>query len=159
MRSNRSFTLVELVFVMAILGILLAASVPRFAQTSERLRLEQTAFQLAQMLRYAHERAVAEGREIVWQWDESGHRAQLYVMQDDGLHSLEERFAMSPPLPPWVSVSLERTGDAAVTGIGFLQDGTSEHTTITVAHGKEHYVVTVDATTGQAVLSARTPPR
>ena len=154
-----AFTLIELVFVMAILGILLAASAPRFAQTTERLRVERSAFELTQLLRYAHERAVSEGREIVWVWDQGAHRARLEMTQDDGsTQPLGERMAMSLRLPDGISVALLRDG-SPVDRVSFLPDGTSQPTILQVIHGKDSYAATIDEATGRVLLFARPAPR
>ena len=58
------FTLIELILVSVVLSILLAAAAPRFQQTAQRLRAEQSAFECAQLLRMAHERAIAEGETL-----------------------------------------------------------------------------------------------
>ena len=144
---------------MAILGILLAVSLPRFAATSERLHTEHTAMALSQLFRYARELAVAQGREIVWVWDAETRRARLQTVQDDGSAQwLEERSAMSLPLPETMGLRLEREG-VPVDRVRFLPDGTSQQTTLYVTHGQDTYTVIVDGATGQALLSTRPPAR
>ena len=144
---------------MAVLGFLLVAAIPRFSQTAERLQVEQKAFELTQLLRYAHERAVAQGTEIIWVWDAQAHRARLEVVVEDGsTQPLEERLAASTRLPELLSVSLTRDG-APVDRVSFLPDGTSEPVTLQLAQGPTSYLVTIDATTGQAILSTRPPAR
>src|SRR3989338_7437801 len=75
--SQAGFTLVEVILVAVVLGMLMMVSVPRFQQTAQRLQTEQTAFALTQLLRYAHERAVAQGDEIIWVWDPETRQAHL----------------------------------------------------------------------------------
>jgi len=157
--KSRAFTLIELVFVLVILGILLVASIPRFANTTERLRLEQTAFEFAQLLRYAHERAVSEEQTIVWRWDETTHRARLELVKDDGTtQPIGERLTMSARLPVDVSVNVARQGES-VDEIHFFPDGTSEPTTVQVSNGHDSYNVQVDAATSHVALPTGTPPR
>ena len=151
------FTLIELVFVMAILGILLVAAAPRFAQTTERLRVERSAFELTQLLRYAHERAVSESREIIWVWAQGAHRAQLEITEDGSTQPIRERMGMSARLPDEISVALLRDG-TSVDRVSFLPDGTSQPTTLQVTHDKDSYTATIDETTGQVLLSARPAP-
>ena len=152
-----AFTLIELVFVMAILGILLVASAPRFAQITERLRVERSAFELTQLLRYAHERAVSESREIVWVWDQGAHRARLEMTEDGSTQPIRERMAMSARLPGEISVALLRDG-ASVDRVSFLPDGTSQPTTLQVSHDKDLYTATIDETTSQVLLSTGSTP-
>ena len=74
---RRGFTLIELALVAVILAILAAAAIPRLQQTALRLRVEQAASELAQLLRAAHEQAVASGEEMVWVWDPQASRARV----------------------------------------------------------------------------------
>ena len=157
-RHARGFTLVELVLVASVLGILLVASVPRFAQTANRLRVEQAAFELTQLLRYARERAVAQGREVRWVWEDDTRQAHLEAVGEDGQPALiPERAAHSSPLIPDASAALRR-GDKSVgcKCIRFFPDGTSESTTIAVRFHELIYTVTVHEATGQACLAAGT---
>jgi len=156
---SSSFTLIELVFVMAILGILLATSLPRFLRTADRLRTERAASELAQILRYAHERAVAEGREMVWRWDESAHRGWLESASDDGtFQPIEDRVSFRPPSGEVMVIALVRDG-VPVDRVPFFPDGTSQQSTLYVSHGDDRYTVTVNEATGQTLFSARPPAR
>jgi len=138
-----------------VLGLLLTASVPRFQQTAQRLHAEQTAFALAQLLRYAHERAVTQGNAMVWVWDAAARRARVASLGDDGQRQqwLSEHVARSRPIRDDIAVSLIR-GGAEVEAVTFFPDGTSEPTTLQVAHHAFNYTVTVDAATGQSHLTA-----
>ena len=139
---------------MAILGVLLTVSIPRFAATGERLRTEQAAVELSQLFRYAHERAVAQSAEIVWVWDSEARRARLQTVGDDGSAQwLDERSARSAPLSETIAVHLERDG-APVDRVQFFPDGTSQPTSVSLARGQDTYTVSVDGTTGQALLTA-----
>ena len=172
-QSHAGFTLIELILVAVILSILLAASMPRFQQTARRLRAEQTVFEFVQLLRLSHERAVAEGREIVWVWDDESHRAQLYALTTvDGdtaatARPIEDRFGRSARLVDDASLELEHPDGAGgcpegvpeqAACIRFFPDGTSEPTTMTVAVGPRSYVVTVNEATSHAVLTTGTAP-
>ena len=152
--SHAGFTLIEVVLVTIVLGLLLTASVPRFQQTAQRLHTEQTAFALTQLLRYAHERAVAQGNAIAWVWDAAGRRARLASVGDGGERQwLNEHVARSQPIRSDSVVSLVRQG-GEVDAVTFFPDGTSEPATLQVAYRAFSYTVTVDATTSQAILSA-----
>ncbi|MFG6487392.1 Tfp pilus assembly protein FimT/FimU [Roseateles sp. BYS78W] len=66
MRATRSrgFTLIEAVFVLAVLGIVLSAAVPSYASYLARQRLRHVAELLEMDLRRARELSVNEGRDI-----------------------------------------------------------------------------------------------
>ena len=139
--------------VAVVLALLLTASVPRFQQTAQRLQTEQTAFALTQLLRYAHERAVAQGNPIVWVWDGAGRRARVASVGDDGERQwLNEHVARSRPVREEITVTLAREG-AEVGDVTFFPDGTSQPATLQVAYRAFTYTVTVDAATSQVILS------
>ncbi len=155
------FTLIELVLVAAVLGLLLLASIPRFQQTAQRLRLERSAFELTQLLRYAHARAAAEGIELIWVWDEKDRQAHLERLLENGQSArLEERAASSAPLMGEASVSLIQAGEpVACECVRFFPDGTSEATTLTVSLRESLYRITIDEATSQVLLAAGVPAR
>ena len=156
-RKCVGFTLVEVILVAVVLGLLLTASVPRFQQTAQRLHTEQTAFALTQLLRYAHERAVTNGRSVVWVWDETARRARLAVVEEDGQRQwLTEHVARSRPVRGEITVTLAREG-AEVDDVTFFPDGTSQPATLQIAHRMFHYTVTIDATTSQPLLATGPP--
>ena len=146
--------------VAVVLAILLTASLPGFQRTAQRLRAEHAAFELAQLARLAHERAVAEGRETIWTWDEERLRvrieaaaAQEISPEADGDVRME-----SAPLPAGAVVTLARGGEEiACRCVRFFPEGTAESASVTVSVGDHAYTVTVDAATGQARIAARVP--
>ena len=144
--------------VASVLGILLVASVPRFAQTANRLRVEQAAFELTQLLRYARERAVAQGREVIWMWEDDTRQAHLEAVDENGHPApIPEHAARSTPLIPDASAALLRDDKAVECHcVRFFPDGTSESTTLTVTFHERVYTVTVHEATGQTCLAAGT---
>lgn len=158
-RKFVGFTLVEVILVAVVLGLLLTASVPRFQQTAQRLQTEQAAFALTQLLRYAHERAVAQGDKILWVWDTDARQAHLEAFQGDNPPQrikIKENIARSRPIREDITVTLAcegPEGDAVI----FSPDGTSDAATLRVVHQPFSYTVTVDAATSQPVLSTTAP--
>jgi Tfp pilus assembly protein FimT len=155
---------VELVVVGVVLVVLLAAIAPRFNRTTQRLQAERTAFELAQLLRYAHGRAVAQGDVIVAAWDPQQRRVQLGAIsgaeREQWPADCEAAAAPlvpareSSPVPAAVTVSLARE-DRVVACVNFFPDGTSEPTTLHLLHEAHDYTVTVDGPTSQVVLTTR----
>ena len=153
----QGFTLVEVILVAVVLGLLLTAAVPRFQQTAQRLQTEQTAFALTQLLRYAHERAVAQGDAIVWVWDVQARQAHLESVGDnDERYPINEHVARSRPIHGDITVSLVREGSEVDT-VTFSPDGTSEPATLQVSQPPFSYTVTVDASTSQPHLAVNAP--
>ena len=165
-RLSCGFTLIELILVFTVIGILLVASIPRFQQTQERLRVEQSAFDLTQLLRYAHALAAAQGNEIVWVWNASARRARLLALTvgDDGRVSsqwLEGRAASSAALEEGASLSTQhqetplgcpRDVPTDAQCIRFFPDGTSESAALILSLHERSYTVTIDGTTSQILL-------
>ena len=153
MRRVSGFTFVEIIFVTLVLGILLAASVPRFQQTAQRLRAEQAAFELTALLRVAHEQAVAQGGPIVWMWDAEARSARLLLMDETGqLAPLSGRINRSTVFPEEILVSATQD-HTPVDRVTFFPDGTSDSAAVAVALRGRVYTITVDATTSQVALS------
>jgi len=170
---RNGFTLVELVLVCVVVGILLAATVPRFQHTADRLRTERSAFELTQLLRYARERALVEGQETAWVW----HRTDRVVSIErvatsdpSGVTGASQgpeqsqpdavRFTQSSPLPQGVEIDVARDGQAVECScVRFFPDGQSEPTMLTIRSSQQTYTISVQAATGQVVLTAGVPPR
>ena len=138
----------ELALVCLIISILMAAVFPRFQRTTQRLRTEQLAFELAQLMRTAHTRAVSESRDVLWTWDPSTHRVQVALAEGPAGAAIQ-----SSRLPDPATVDLVR--DASVVDcacIRFFPDGTSEPTAVSVALEQSVYTITVDEATSQVVI-------
>ena len=156
------FTLIELVLVMVVLALLLTATLPRFLGVSERLQAEQAAFEFAQLLRYARERAITQGRQTTWVWDDQTRRAHLEAAGDADLPAaIEEGGARSRPLMPGATLDLATSSGGAVDCdcVHFFPNGTGDPVTLTVEIPQAAYAIDVDGATGQVLVSARTAAR
>ncbi len=160
-RPRRGFTLIELTLITVVIGILLAAAIPRLHHTARRMRVEHMAFELTHLLRAAHELAVTTGEETVWVWDEDARQAWVTpgssVVPDP---SDSSDVITSSTMLEGTEVLLTR--DAFEVGcrcIHFYPEGTSESTTVGVSFGDQVYTATVDAITSQVTLIAGTPAR
>lgn len=163
------FTLIEVVLVAVIMAMLLAASIPRFVQTAQRMRAEQQAFGVAQHLRLAHEVAVSDGSEIVWVWDPNARQARLLAIRLDaqGTPSNEWLEGHSTKSPRFEEGSGLTSSDAGESPLGcpidvppeaacihFFPDGTSESSTLTMHLSQEAYTIAINGTTSQVLLQA-----
>lgn len=144
-----------------VLAILVAAAIPRLQQTALRLRVEQAASELAQLLRAAHEQAVASGEETVWVWDADARRARVEGAPPADAGGGEGGEETSPAteslrssaLPEEFSVQLLlHSQPVECNCVRFFPEGTSEPATLTVSFQAHVMTATVDETTGHVVL-------
>jgi len=154
--------------VATVLALLLVGAAPRFAETAQRLRVEQTVFEFAQLLRYAHARAVAQGDVIVMRWHGEHRRARLHVIVGQDPRAWPSDCAPdaaplpaapeSPAVPAGVAVTWLHK-DRAVDCVNFFPDGTSEPTSLHFVERGRDYTIAVDGSTSQAVVSTRAAAR
>lgn len=71
-QPNRGFTLIELVIVLAIMGLLVAMTVPFLAGRTASGALPAAADEIRAALRAARSAAIAEGRPIAFRADPAG---------------------------------------------------------------------------------------
>jgi len=165
--SPTGFTLIELALVAAVLVILVAAAIPGLQQTALRLRVEQAASELAQLLRAAHEQAVASGGETVWVWDAEARRARVEAGPATGGEGADGEAAARPTevlrsraLPEGFAVQLALDGAPVECNcVRFFPEGTSEAATLTVSFQAHAMTATVDEATGYVALAPRAAAR
>src|SRR5260370_20890812 len=141
-RSDRhsGFTLIEVIVVLAILGLALVLVVGYKPPWSSGLGLKGTAAELASGLRLARSEAIASNRSVVLDLDLIGHRYRVGT-------GAERR------LPGNVSIELltiagEREG-AGTGDIRFNPDGSSTGGRIALGDGRQRLAIGVDWLTGR----------
>lgn len=160
-RSAAGFTLVEVLLVAVAIAILLTASLPKFQHTAQRLRAECAAMELAQLARYAHARAVAQGVEVRLAWSAAERRAYLDTVASDGTATrLTESAARSGPLPAEASLRITGGDELAVCECARLfPDGTSDGATLALEWQRRLMQIAIDGTTSQVRVSSGLAPR
>jgi len=166
--NERGFTLIEVVLIATIISILLVASLPRFHHTAQRLRVEQAAFGLAQLLRFSHELSVTEGTDVIWAWQGVERASRVWELADDQGLWRDRSPSRHATLAEGVSLAVGHGEPslgcpeplmASSACVHFFPDGTSEPTTLTVRLDDHTYRVTVDGTTSEVLLFAGSAPR
>ena len=138
------FSLIELLVVLAVMGLALSLFVGYRAPWSSRLGLEGTAAELAAGLRLARSQSIADNRPIVFVLDLGAHRF---------------RIGGDPPrnLPPKLQVGLLTVSgekrNATVGDIRFNPDGSSTGGRIVLAEGERRVAVGVDWLTGRVTVA------
>jgi type II secretory pathway pseudopilin PulG len=161
--TARGFTLIEIVLVGVVLSLLVLVSVPGFQRTAQRLRVEHTAFEFAQLARLARERAVDEARAMVWTWDAERQRARIEpadAAAGGGNGAGPSDRLESGPLPAGIAVTLLQDGEEVECRCAqFFPEGTAEAAIVTLESGPQMYRMVIDAATGQTVVAAGAAPR
>ena len=141
--AGPGFTLVELLVVLAILGLVVALGTPAFQRVLPGLQLKSSAETVAAAMREARGLAIGTNTETVLVIDVDGHSLRL----GDG-----------PPvrLSPGLALTLW-TARREVIGSGsgrirFYPDGTSTGGRVTLGLDHRVYHVAVDWLTGRVVL-------
>jgi len=141
---------------MITLTVLLAAVIPRFGQSFNRLRTERVAFETAQLLRYAQATAIVQRQVIRCSIDAEGRRLALGIRQGDDVTPLADRWAKGRPIPDPVRLAMTRH-EGKDDAVSFFPDGTSDGAVIAVGDETgSAFQIAVDAATGQVTILAGT---
>lgn len=143
MRSERGFTLIEILVVIAIMGLIAAFALPRFSSAQAKADMSSTARQLAAGLRSTRSLAMTHGRPEAFSLDiahnlyRAGAGASRPVAKNVGL--------------VLVTASQERV-DAAAGSIRFFADGSSTGGGIGLRTGSRSTLILVDWLTGRVSI-------
>jgi len=156
--NRQGFTLIELMVVMAIIGVIMILAVPNFTQMQARGRISAGAKGMAQDLMQIRERALVRGlgHEVIF--DMVSHRTYTASYTDSIAHSFVYKlsgvaggnliFGAATGVsgyPP------EGTGDPPADGVDFLNDklvfdsrGGATSGVVYVTDGKQTYAIGVN---------------
>jgi general secretion pathway protein H len=140
----RGVSLLEMLVVLAILGLVAALVLPTFGSGVSTSELRSSARQLAAGLRAARSEAVSQKRETFLLVDLDGRRFKV------------DRDPKEYKLPPRIDMKLFTAQrdivDAKTGAIRFFPDGGSNGGRITVAAGLRKFDIDVDWLTGRVAI-------
>ncbi|NCA71661.1 MAG: type II secretion system protein GspH [Sphingobacteriia bacterium] len=148
MRQARGFTLVELLVVLAIAAMAMAAVPPLISAAMPGVEMKAAARRTLASLRLTREVAIRQGRSIALIIDVQEHRLEI-----PGHRPLT--------LPRRLDLSLEAAEremlDEQRGAIRFFADGSSTGGRVLLAHGDSGYQIGVNWLTGHARMAAWEP--
>lgn len=138
--SNFGFTLLELIFVAAILIFIATLAIPQFRRSFNFLGLQNFVSDVASFARYAQAKAIMEGKVTRLAFDIDNKYLRIESTPDDKKWEAEK----SKPIPDFISIDLQ----GIENGIKFYPDGTADKASINIGipSGKSYTVSTESAT-------------
>jgi len=159
--SQKGFTLIEILLVLAVLGIVTAMAIPSFTRSFAQLQLRDAANDVAYVMRYAQSRAINTRRPLKLMFDE---QLTSYWLEEAIQESEEGDEEVSVDYKP-VSSRLGRksavpdgiTVEAPNPAIVFTPDGRIEKTQIKVCQKEECLIVSTQNQSGYVNVAEENP--
>ena len=156
--SQKGFTLIEILLVIALLAIVTAMAIPSFTQSFAQLQLHDVVNDIAYLMRYAQGRAIYTRRSLKLMFDDQYRRYWLEEQtrgQDD-----EETQEESPNDYKTISGRLGRIAkipeEIAVQGplsITFTPDGRIEKNQINVCQKDRCLIISTQNQSGAVIVA------
>jgi general secretion pathway protein H len=143
MRSERGFTLIEMLVVIAIMGLIAAFALPQFSGAQAKADMTSTARRLAAGLRSTRSLAMTHGRSEAFSLDIA---RGIYRSGTGAGQAIDKNVGLT-----LVTASQERIA-AAVGSIRFFADGSSTGGGIGLRAGTRHALILVDWLTGRVSI-------
>ena len=166
---KRAFTLVELMVVVAVLGVIIGISIPSVRSIFEKAPLEQAISDVEDMCRQARSDAIINKRtmELVLNDTEeslvlrSAARTVMGVDPDTGGEAnLVEQGEVLDSVELTADLQIIEPMDEEFVGqleLRFYPNGTAEPVDLRVTDGNEAYILSLDPVTGQTTVVNENP--
>jgi len=159
------FTLLELLVVMAIMGIVTAVVVPRVGNSLSNLQLKSSARSIAAWLRYANSRAMTRKMVYLASFHLEKGKVMVSPLAPPGMEELGDQVASGPTqsmvyrLPEDVRFDIGepdvQVPESGKFDIYFFENGTSSGGRILVTNKRGRaYKIEVDVITSQVAIGA-----
>lgn len=150
------FTLVEVMVVIALIGILAAFAVSGWSAWARSSAQSGTAREIQAVLQQAHQRAVAEGESLCVWFDVSTDTYAVHSVACDGERTEANR--VSGPFrtgSPVVEIAAPDFGAGHAAGVTMRPRGTADAGTVLVTRtdSDTEYELTVEGLTGRVTLT------
>lgn len=142
---ERGFTLLEMLIVLALMGLIAALVLPRMGSGVSTGELKSAARQLASGLRFARDTAVSRRVETALEIDVDKRSFRVPLSS--------EPHRLPPAIDLKVYTAQQDIVNEQVGAIRFFPDGGSNGGKITVASGERKYEVSIDWLTGRVAIS------
>lgn len=163
-RLRRGFTLIEMLVVVAIIAIGSSVGVGFYVGTFGRLQVERAARDFLLIAKYGRIKAIEQQRRykiqmdvinggfwlLVDQLNEETEQTEQTVVRDFYSKPVEFVGAVKFEDIQITPIGLEETSEE--TAIVFLPNGTSQSAVIQIGNGKNHYTISICASTGRAKI-------
>ncbi len=143
MRQDDGFTLIEILVVLAILGVTLGLVIGRGSMKSRGLETTGAASAIAQSLRAARAQAIATDHDVSVVFDPARHAFAADATPAQTL-APSLRFAVLPP-------ALQGPGDSRI--IRFSPDGSATGGQVVLGSGHRRIGITVEWLTGKVTVA------
>lgn len=137
MNRRNSFTLIEILFVIVIVGILTALAVPGFRRTFENMQQYNFAKDMRHLSIYLQSSAISMGKVYCLNIDAANGKILANYAQDGELKGLDGRFGRTYAVPLGNTVSIE---GADKQSICFYPDGYIDNATIIIENQRGNKV-------------------
>lgn len=118
-----AFTLVELVLVLAVLAILMAAAAPNLRGWSRNAKLRDATDQVLASVRYARAQAIHDAVPYHLSVDPTGSTVQVLRQGGAQFVPVDDARARPVVLPDGFVLEIERLDATAARGVAFFPDG------------------------------------
>jgi len=145
--SERGFTLLEMVCVLAIVALMAAVLLPSLPRATSRARLEAYALEIATLLKGDRNAAIRRGGSVATAVDAA--RRRIAAGASGAAVEVADDVAVEAVLP------LNCEGRAALSSIRFFADGSSCGGTIALERFRSRFEIQVNWLTGRIEIVSR----